>query len=277
MAGAKTPLSRTAAMARRMSLRISSARKPGLKLRSSMRFAWFSSTKDRAEPPSSAWRISAGSSPALRPMVSASAAACMAATMMSWLADLQICPDPAGPSSVTVLPTASNTARAAEKPASAPPTMQVSVPSIAPCGPPETGLSSSTTPRSAMRRAKSAEAAAAMVEKSITTVPGAAPCTTPSSPNSTFSTSGVSGTHRHTQAAPSAASCAVGAHCAPAASSDSALARLRVLTLSAKPAFMMLAAIAAPMTPRPMKATRAGGRIGVMACPQRVGVGGLVE
>ena len=76
---------------------------------SMMRLAWFSITKDRAEPPSSAWRIAAGSSPALRPSASASDTARTVAATISWLADLQTCPAPEGPRWVRVLPTASNT------------------------------------------------------------------------------------------------------------------------------------------------------------------------
>lgn len=100
-----------------------------------------------------------------------------------------------------------------------------------------------------------------MLLKSITTVPGRTPSATPTGPNSTASTSGVSGRQSAMHAAPRAASAALAAQAAPAASSDAALSRLRLWIVSAKPARARFAAIAAPITPRPMKATRAGGRI----------------
>ena len=61
---------------------------------------------------------------------------------------------------------------------------------------------------------------------------------------------------------PLAASAGPEAQAAPASSSGAAFARLRVWMVRAKPARPMFAAMAAPMTPSPMKATRAGGRIG---------------
>jgi hypothetical protein len=100
------------------------------------------------------------------------------------------------------------------------------------------------------------------VLKSTTTAPRSTPSATPPGPKSTASTSGVSGRQRHTQAAPRAASAGSEAQAAPASSNGAAFARLRLCAESAKPARPMFAAIAAPMTPSPMKETRAGGRIG---------------
>ena len=65
----------------------------------------------------------------------------MLSATMIWFATLQVWPEPTGPTSVMVLPIASNSGLARSKSASEAPTMMVSVPAFAPMSPPETGAS----------------------------------------------------------------------------------------------------------------------------------------
>src|SRR3954468_9076041 len=85
------------------------------------------------------------------------------------------------------------------------------------------------------------------------------PAAAPWSPNSTASTSGVSGTIEMAAAAPAAASAGVAAARPPCSDANrSALAESRVQTLSSRPAPARFAAIGQPMIPRPRKAMRSG-------------------
>ncbi len=109
--------------------------------------------------------------------------------------------------------------------------------------------------RSRRRAAKSQLPDGAMVEQSMMSVPGLAPSTTPSGPNRTASTSGVSETHMTTMSAPATAAAAVGASATPRSASSAALPAVRFQAVTAKPARARLAAMALPMVPRPRKAT----------------------
>ena len=84
---------------------------------------------------------------------------------------LAVWPAPAPPAWKMLAPIFSSTGRARSRSASAPPTMKVSVPAMAPPVPPDTGASITATPRFAPASATLREVAAAMVLLSITSVP----------------------------------------------------------------------------------------------------------
>ena len=98
------------------------------------------------------------------------------------------------------------TGRARSTSAASPPTKIVSVAFRAPSLPPETGASTIGRSCSASRAAKSQLPDGAIVEQSMMRVPGRAPPTTPSWPNRTASTSGVSETQMTTISASATAS-----------------------------------------------------------------------
>ena len=98
--------------------------------------------RELANPPISAWRTRAGSAPALRAKVNASATAWMFSATMIWLATLHTWPEPgASPTWVMFLPISSNSGMARSKSVVAPPTMMVSAAFFAPTSPPDTGAS----------------------------------------------------------------------------------------------------------------------------------------
>ena len=193
-----------------------------------------------------------GSAPAFWANTSSSPIATICAATMIWLAALAICPAPASPTWVIVLPIAWKTGRTFSSAACGPPTMIAKVPWRAPMSPPLTGASRHWTPFSpsfsAMRRA----AAGWMVELSTKTSPGWAPSITPCGPSATSSTSGVSGRLVKTISTCAATSAGEWASCAPSATSSATAARLRLWTSSEKPALRMLRAIDLPIRPRPM-------------------------
>src|SRR5439155_12554998 len=92
-----------------------------------------------------------------------------------------------------------------------------------------------------------------IVDMSQTRLPGFAPTATPSSPKRTASTSGVSETIVTTMSASVAASAGVAARFAPADARDSSFARVRLCTVTSKPARSRFRAIGAPIVPSPMK------------------------
>ena len=110
-----------------------------------------------------------------------------------------------------VRPIAVRTGRARSTSAASPPTKIVSVAFLAPSLPPETGASTIARSRSARRSAKSQLPDGAMVEQSTMSVPGRAPSATPSGPNRTASTSGVSETQMTTMPASATAAAGVSA------------------------------------------------------------------
>ena len=173
---------------------------------------------------------------------------------MSWLAALTVWPAPEGPTSTIVLPTASKTSDTASKSDFSPPTMIDSTPSMAPGSPPETGASSGFRPFSLACSARSVATSGRMVEKSIQVAPAAAEARMPSSPSSTFSTSGESGTMVMMTSAPSTASAMVAAACPPASARASALAGVRLKPRTVKPALTRFLAMGRPMIPSPMNA-----------------------
>ena len=91
----------------------------------------------------------------------------------------------------------------------------------------------------------------------MTSVPGRAPATTPSGPNRTASTSGVSETQMTTMSA-SATAAAAGdtARPMPCVAESRARSAVRFQPVTLKPARARFAAIAAPIVPSPRKATR---------------------
>ena len=124
-----------------MSLRWIVALPPGRKSPSIMRWPCNSRIRESANPPRRAWRTFAGSAPARRARVRASATAPMVSPTMTWLAALATWPVPVPPPWVTRLPRTSNTGPARWNAASVPPAMMVSAPASAPTVPPETGAS----------------------------------------------------------------------------------------------------------------------------------------
>ena len=131
---------------------------------------------------------------------------------------------------VTLRPMASSTGRARVTASAAPPTMIDSVPSIAPCWPPETGASRKSTPDAAERSASARAASGAMVLVSITSNPAEAPVRTPSGPATTCSTSGPSGSDVTTASTARATAAADAASRAPSAIRGSIRPRLRPRT-----------------------------------------------
>ena len=174
----------------------------------------------------------------------------------TWLTALTAWPLPAGPKWVIVLPIAARTGWARSTSAGSPPTKIVSVAFLAPSDPPETGASTNPTPRSRRRAANPAVAAGEIVEQSMTRPPAASPSATPSGPNSTASTSGVSDTQVTTTSAARAASDGVAASAAPSATRSAARPGVRFQTVTSKPARRRFAAMAAPMVPSPTNAMR---------------------
>src|SRR4051794_40360163 len=110
-----------------------------------------------------------------------------------------------------------------------------------------------------MRRANSLVATGEIELMSTTVLPGARPSATPPGPNSTVSTSGVSGTMVMITSAFSAAA-AGDAHARPPAATRSAGTSRRVLRNSSCPPRIRCPAIGAPMMPSPIKPP-------FMACP----------
>jgi hypothetical protein len=101
----------------------------------------------------------------------------------------------------------------------------------------------------------------AIVEQSTIRVPARAPPTTPSCPNSTASTSGVSDTQTTTISASAAAAAGFAATSTPRSASSGARPGVRFQAVTWKPARARFAAMAAPIVPRPMKATRCLGSV----------------
>ena len=190
---------------------------------------------------------------------------------MTWLTALTAWPAPIGPTWVIVRPIAVRTGRARSTSASSPPTKIVSVAFRAPSLPPETGASTIRSSRSARRAAKSQLPDGAIVEQSTTSVPGLAPATSPSGANRTASTSGVSDTQTTAMPASATASAGVSAITTPRSSSSGARPGVRFQPVTVKPARARLAAIAAPIVPRPRNATRPRSGVGsvVMGQPSR--------
>ena len=87
-------------------------------------------------------------------------------------------------------------------------------------------------------------------------VPGRAPATTPSGPKSTASTSGVSDTQMTDDVGVGDGLGRRRGHRDPGSASSAARPGVRFQPVTAKPARARLAAIAAPIVPRPRKATR---------------------
>ena len=103
-----------------------------------------------------------------------------------------------------------------------------SVPSMAPCSPPDTGASSIRKPRSLASAASAAATSGRMVEKSMISAPGGALSNTPPGPASTERTSGESGTIVATTPASRTAPAVSAAPRPPAAASCSTRAGLRL-------------------------------------------------
>ena len=128
-----------------------------------------------------------------------------------------------------------------------------SVPLTAPISPPLTGASSSTAPcrlaASASRRVSAGE----MLLMSIRIVPGWIPWNTPFVPSRTCTTSAESGSMVMIRCVRRATSAGDPARDAPASTSSSTGAGLRLCTTRGKPFLRRLPAMGLPMSPRPMK------------------------
>src|SRR6266568_1114883 len=226
--GITTPASRAAAVTMPMSLSCSAMRKPGVKSRASIAAPLRCSTVLPASPPPRTRSAASVSTPWASRNTIASATSSMMPATMSWFAALTVCPDPAGPTWTTVLPTALNTGAAASKSAAPPPTMIESAPSIAACSPPDTGASSTRYPCPAPSAASSAATSGRMEEKSMISAPAGACSKTPPWPVSTARTSGESGTIVATTPASRTAPAMSAAPRPPAAANCSVLAGLRL-------------------------------------------------
>ncbi len=156
------------------------------------------------------------------------------------------------------LPIVSSSGRTRSSAVASPPTMMDSDALMAPISPPLTGASSISAPRALASAAISRAVAGAMVLMSTMTMPGRSWSNTPCGPASTCRTSGESGTIVITTSVRAATSAGVAASVAPAWTSASTGARLRLCTTSEKPPLMRLSAMGRPMRPRPMNPTRSG-------------------
>src|SRR5512139_2281600 len=208
-----------------------------------------------ANPPISASRTLAASTPFLRAKVSASATPSIVTATTIWLQALATCPAPWSPTSTMFLPIASSSGLTRSNTAGLPPTMIDSVALIAPTSPPETGASSISMPRACSFSAMWRVAVGEIVLMSTTTEPGLAPSITPLSPNRTCSTSVVSDTMTM-MISPCAAASAIDAHPAqPASSGGVMVSGRRPCTKTVCPALCRLMAMGLPMMPMPMNAT----------------------
>ena len=111
------------------------------------------------------------------------------------------------------------------------------------------------TSRSASRSASSLARTGLIVEQSISIDPGRKPSASPCSPKTTASTSGESRTHVTTMSLAAARSLGLAASVAPSSTSGPARPGVRFHTASGKPARARLAAMAAPIVPKPAKPT----------------------
>ena len=158
------------------------------------------------------------------------------------------------------LPIASKTGRAFSKASASPPTIIVSVPSIAPFCPPETGASSQNNPLDSASAASSCVTLGEIVDISMIIVPGFAVAKIPFSPCATAMTSGESVTIVMTTSQAAATSAAVfTARTLPSdllsAVNFPAFPGVRVATVRANPALSKFCACGAPIIPRPIKPT----------------------
>src|SRR5829696_2179637 len=251
--GRVTPYSLPAASAIPRSLWCNSTRKPGSKECSSIFSRLASMTLLPASPPPSTSKIFSGATPPLEPRTSASERASMVSATTIWFAALTTCPVPTGPTWVTVPPMTSKRGSARSKSSSLPPAIIESVPSMAPTSPPLTGASSIDAPCALACSASSAVTTGEIVLMSTIKAPSSTPSNTPSSPASTSSTCGESGSMVMMMSDCSATSRGPSATVAP--SSSSAFSRVRLYATRSWPASMRFSAIGLPMIPSPMKPT----------------------
>ena len=207
--------------------------------------------RDAAKPPISASRTRAGSAPAFAASSSASPTASIVSATMIWLATLVIWPSPLPPTSVMFLPILSNNGFTFAKAASLPPTMMVRLAALAPTSPPDTGASRYSQPSALIRLAKSFVATGEIELMSTTILPAVRADATPSLPNRTSSTCGVSGTMMKMMSACDATSAPFRHTRAPASTRADGVGPT-VLVNSVWPSLMRCPAIGAPMMPRPM-------------------------
>ena len=130
-----------------------------------------------------------------------------------------------------------------------------SAPCCAPTSPPLTGASSIVAPFSSTFWASSRVTTGEMVLMSISNAPSLSPSSTPSSPATTRSTSGESGSMVMTTSDRSATSLGLSATVAPSPASSSAFSLVRLYRTSSWPASIRFRAIGLPMMPSPMKPT----------------------
>ena len=128
--------------------------------------------------------------------------------------------------------------------------MMVSAAFFAPTSPPDTGASTYSQPSSLMRFANFFVSIGEIELMSTTILPRVSPSATPFAPNSTFSTSGVSGTMVMMMSAFCATSFAL-AHALPPAAVSSCGTPLRLCRKSVWPPLMRFSAMGLPMMPRP--------------------------
>jgi len=137
------------------------------------------------------------------------------------------------------------------KSTASPPTMIVNVPLRAPTSPPETGASSMPHSISVSLSATCSVASGLMVVISTTSEPGCKPSASPSFPNSTCSTSGVSLSIVMMSSQRSASSGREFATSAPAFRNGCVFSLVRFQTHRSNPSFNKLSDIDFPMMPSP--------------------------
>src|SRR5271156_3704567 len=149
------------------------------------------------------------------------------------------------------LPIASSSGLARAKASSAPPAMKVSVPPLAPPTPPETGASSVAAPARSPAACAWRALATSIVEQSTTSALRETAGRMSSQQAITWR---PAGNMVKIASAPSTAALALAAIATPLASAPARCASTRSKPMTAWPALTRLAAIGAPMLPRPMNA-----------------------
>src|SRR4029077_10972769 len=158
-------------------------------------------------------------------------------------------PLPASPQCTTRLPMRSRTGLPRANASAEPPTMKVSVAALAPPTPPETGASSAATPRSAAIAWTARALATSIVEQSMKSAPLRAAGSTSAHTERTCSPAGSMGT----TISESCVACRAAATIStPSLAAAWRNAGIRSNPRTRSPAFTRLAAIGAPMLPRPI-------------------------
>ncbi len=189
-------------------------------------------------------------SPSFSPSTKASLTAIIEAPRIILLQIFATWPLPASPQCTTRLPMRSRIGLPCAKACSEPPTMKVSVAALAPPTPPDTGASSVATPRAAASACALRALATSMVEQSMNSVPCRAAGTMSFHTESTCS---PAGSMVMTMSAFSTVDRALATIWTPSRAEASRDAGTTSKPSTCSPDLTRLAAIGAPILPRPMK------------------------